>query len=62
MARRQFDVGDYDIEIYRHPDGSLTIEASAEYGDSEIGLGSITKTIKLDPERAREFAAFILSD
>lgn len=57
--RREFDVGDSDVEIIMNPDGSLTIETCAEYGDSEIGWGGATKTVYLNPDQVAAFRKFL---
>lgn len=59
--RKSFDIGDVDFEIILHPDGRLTIEASAEYGDSYTGWGSTTKTACLSPAQVMDFIKFLLS-
>jgi len=46
-------------DIIRHPDGSLTIETQAEYGDTEMGWGSASATIKMDADQVRAFRAFL---
>lgn len=65
MAGRQvFDIQSPDFQIVRHPDGSVTIEATAEYGDSDNGWGSATTTLLLQPDRVvalREFLTAALS-
>lgn len=46
-------------DIIRHTDGSLTIETSAEYGDTEMGWGSASATINMSAEQVRAFQAFL---
>lgn len=57
--RRMFKHPHSDAEIFLHPDGSLTIEAFAEYGDTEIGWGSTCSTVRFDPNLLAEFRKFI---
>lgn len=57
--RRMFQIPGSDAEIYMHPDGTLTIEAYAEYGDTEIGWGSTCSTLTFDPELLAKFRQFI---
>lgn len=56
--RRSFTYNDPDVEIIMR-DGQLFIEASADYGDSESGWGSATKTIYLSREQVSEFILFL---
>lgn len=57
--RSAFDTKHDGFDIIKHSDGSLTIEASADYGDSEIGWGSASATMHLSAERVRELARFL---
>lgn len=57
--RREFKTKYEDFEIFMHPDGSLTIEATGDYGDSEIGWGSTSSTLNLSPEQVVAFREFL---
>lgn len=57
--RKAFQTNSHDFEIYLHPDGSLTIEATGDYGDTEMGWGSTSSTLNLDPVRVAELRAFL---
>ena len=60
--RKAFDTQSDDFTIIRHPDGSVTIEATADYGDSYTGWGSTAATLRLDPKRVVALQHFLLSD
>lgn len=59
MGHKSFETGDEQIQIYMHSDGSLTIEAQADYGDSETGWGETYKTLHLTPKQVEEFRKFL---
>lgn len=50
---KAISTGDEDVEIYLRSDGSLIIEATSDYGDSDSGWGSTTKIIHLTPDQMR---------
>jgi hypothetical protein len=57
--RKSFDIGNQPGEIVLHPGGELTIESEGDYGDSEIGWGTVTTTINLSPEKVAELRKFL---
>lgn len=57
--RRAFETKDSDVEIISHPDGSLTITADAEYGDSYQGFGTTSKTYTMDADEVARFVKFL---
>lgn len=58
--RKSFDTKSEDFAITKHPDGSLTIEAEAYYGDSYNGWGETHTTLHLDHGRVIELQKFLL--
>jgi hypothetical protein len=59
---RNFDTGNDAWDITRHPDGSLTIESEAEYGDSYNGWGSARQTLHLLPDQVKALASFLTAE
>lgn len=59
MERLAFDTGREDFDIIRHTDGSLTIEAITEYGDSESGWGAGHVILNLEPEKVAALRRFL---
>jgi hypothetical protein len=58
--RRAFETGNDSFDIIKHPDGSLSIEAAADYGDSYTGWGSTTATLWLEPAQVVALQKFLL--
>lgn len=46
-------------EIIRHPDGAVTFETEADYGDTDMGWGTARATIHMNSGQVKEFIAFL---
>ena len=57
--RRWFETGDEEIEIYMNPNGSLTIEATSSYGDTQNGWGETHAHLTLTPAKVAELRKFL---